>query len=389
MIKKIKYCLAALLLFPWVPMAQAFGDSTALSNDRRDKAIQREMDCVSQHLQKDGVTWDDVCYMVDTQPSGSSGEDRMDVINRQLDRVQGQGQDQNAPEEVKQQLAEDGAYPMISDSLSPESSAPQPASDWYDVDENAKKPSNIRVVSKKHEFSISKEYYYAKYEEPEVMHQEGNLSGYNLNYTYRPTEKDPFYFKQLDVYHLRGQWASGKFYYSSNTTGTMDGKGDKTYEIAGTIGKDFYPSNEVRTTSYGGFGYRYLLDKSEGRFTSTGNFGYDRISNYYFLPLGVDVVYQTNPNYHVEGNFEFDYLARGKQISKLGYVSGYDNLVHTQSHGYGLRTSIKLVRNFKYMDIFGEGFIRYWNIEDSEVINNTLEPHNITEEFGLRFGVSI
>ena len=350
----------------------------------RDEIIQKEMNCVDQRLKgNDELDWDNVCYMQEDFP-----DQRDDAVSEQLDAVQ-QVNDERRKRQIDRQYDED-----IDDDIEDQGPLPvprymAPADDGY----KATGQGGSTVLSKTHQVSLDREMYFAKYDEPGVMHQEGSMGGFNLKYTYRPKEDDLFYFKELDMYRAQLQWASGKFDYTSNGTGTLENKDDFTLELKGVLGKDYHSSPEVRATPYFGFGYRYLLDEGEGRYSSTGNWGYDRVSNYYYFPLGVDYTYQVRPEYAFDANAEFDYMFRGKQISKLGYVAGHNDVTNTQKSGYGLRGSLKFTRFFKKHSIFAEGFFRYWNIGQSEVAYDAstplVEPKNTTEEIGLRLGLEI
>jgi hypothetical protein len=235
--------------------------------------------------------------------------------------------------------------------------------------------------------STSLESFIAKYSEPSFMNQEGMMNGFNVKYTYRPKKNDMFYFGRLNVFGIQGQWAKGKLDYSSGD-GTIEGLHTQMAEIRGIMGGDFYPDSMVRVTPYFGFGHRYIRNEGANRLTSFGVPFYDRISNYYYLPLGMDVLYQPTSLYGIEGNLEYDHLLIGKQMSELGAL-GYTDLSHTQKHGSGVRASLKLIRNFKTHDLFVEGFWRYWKIEDSEELGFYYEPNNTTDEVGLRLGLQI
>ena len=94
---------------------------------------------------------------------------------------------------------------------------------------------------------------------------------------------------------------------------------------------------------------------------------------------------------------EYDVFIDGNQTSHLedGNV-GYDTSTNDQNDGYGLRGSVRVMKQTDAIDFFVEPFVRYWDIEDSEVSLTTvngavvgagLEPTNNTTEYGLKIGI--
>ncbi|VAX34977.1 hypothetical protein MNBD_UNCLBAC01-718, partial [hydrothermal vent metagenome] len=78
-------------------------------------------------------------------------------------------------------------------------------------------------------------------------------------------------------------------------------------------------------------------------------------------------------------------------------VAGLNTVSNKQNKGYGLRGSFKIVKKSNNMDFYFEPFIRYWNIEDSEISTLTyngvavgfgLEPNNNSTEYGIKLGAT-
>ncbi len=355
--------------------------SFAIANTSRDERINQALDCIDAQQQLNpAVNWNDVCYIADNPVSAL--QSKLIVVNQQLDQLS------QSPSTPLQPSA-----PVSSNSVLPFEKDQGDDGDWAAFDDDNVKPADSTIVSKKNELTLGYEMYVAKYEEPSLMHQEGDMAGISGQYTYRPTEQDDLYFKFLDVYRLQGQWASGSFDYSSNGTGTLNGQDNMSFDIRGLIGKDYYPAKSIRTTPYIGLGYRFLLDEGENMRTSTGHLAYDRESRYFYIPIGMDVMYQLKPTYSLNFNAEVDYVAQGKQVSKLSYL-GIDDATNIQNSGFGLRSSLKLTKTFDKLNLFGEAFFRYWNISRSDVAFITedvavIEPYNNTREIGLRLGVEL
>ena len=95
---------------------------------------------------------------------------------------------------------------------------------------------------------------------------------------------------------------------------------------------------------------------------------------------------------------EADFLLWGRQDSYLSDVDStlYADVRNRQRRGFGLRGSLKLVREAASVNFILEPFIRYWHIKNSDrvtAISNGgfattgLEPDNNTVEAGLKLGV--
>jgi len=189
------------------------------------------------------------------------------------------------------------------------------------------------------------------------------------------------------IYEARASY--GKTEYNSNGTGTIDGT--PTYVFSGE-GSWLKPYSDYGV--FAGLGYRYLLDDGGGVQSSTGAWGYDRTSQYFYLPVGM-IKYLKNSTYF---KAQYNHLIYGQQKSDLGYLSEADyDLRHDQEGGYGLLLEYAPNKNYAF-------FLRYWEIEDSNIANYTgsvgcsrrrlrllrdrscssLEPLNNTLELGIK-----
>jgi hypothetical protein len=209
------------------------------------------------------------------------------------------------------------------------------------------------------------------------------------------------YTKITNLYKIEGRYSIGEVDYKAVNHAELKNIDDWSAELRGILGKE-YVDGPFTTIIYSGAGYRYLNDNNSGRLSTVGNtnyYGYQRESNYYYLPIGLEFSSQINNRWSVAILGEYDWLAYGMQISHLSDGNQFlstrnDDAENKQDHGYGLRASLRLIRESGIVDLIFEPFIRYWNIEDSEIVSifvdgataNALEPENNTIETGLKIG---
>ena len=166
-------------------------------------------------------------------------------------------------------------------------------------------------------------------------------------------------------------------------------------ELRGLLGPDYYYTrNNGIFSPYAGLGYRYLNDDTSGLISSTGKYGYERESNYYYIPIGADFTIAIKNNWAIGANLEYDLFVIGHQISHLSDVDpSLNDLDNKQNNGYGLRGSVKLIKQTESIDFVFEPFFRYWNIGKSDDANLTdedvivgygYEPKNNSTEYGLK-----
>ena len=170
---------------------------------------------------------------------------------------------------------------------------------------------------------------------------------------------------------------------------------DYTSAGTGTMKKEYYKSRleyYVSTVSrvgandlkpYIGLGYRDLLDDSGFKRSSTNHLGYDRLSQYYYIPIGA-IWYLSEK---VSLKSQYNYLLQGKQTSFLNEVlpNTYSvNPENTQRIGWGVDLTLRSKLDNRWSTY---GFIRSWNIEDSDLTSCSpliycMEPKNQTHEIG-------
>ena len=236
----------------------------------------------------------------------------------------------------------------------------------------------------RHTWEIGPEISSIEYKEPNVMSQKGIMYGIDAAYTYH----------NGIMIKLAGRYSFGQVDYQNS--GTLNNIDDKIFEIRTLGGYDFKISSSFTMTPFIGLGYRYLKDDMAGKISSTGAKGYLRESNYYYSPIGIEAVNAFNNGWSASVILEYDYFWKGMQKSYMsGVLAGLNDPENDQKGGYGLRGSIIIKKQTERVFYAIEPFIRYWNIDKSEIQNLTYygtytgrtvtEPKNESTEIGVKF----
>ena len=177
------------------------------------------------------------------------------------------------------------------------------------------------------------------------------------------------------------EYSFGNIDYTSAGTGTM-----KKQYYKGRF-ESYIGTNRVVGANdllpYIGVGYRDLLDDSGFKTSSTNHLGYDRLSQYYYIPLGA--IWYISESLSLKS--QYNHLIEGKQTSFLNEVlpNTYSiNPQNTQRLGWGIDLTLRLKLNNKWSSY---GFYRSWSIEDSDLVTCSpliycMEPKNQTNELG-------
>ena len=234
------------------------------------------------------------------------------------------------------------------------------------------------------------------------MKEKGDMYGLNGIFTFRPPAGNYLNTEFTDVYRLEGRYSYGRVNYDGgfvNPDGsvipdTFNGISDYMWEIRGLVGKDFNFNNQsIRLTPYLGGGYRYLFDTMS--VNQPG--GYNRRIQYLYIPTGVEVMAKLNDGWSIGVDAEYDLFVRGFVTNYLQTLGAVD-ANNTQTNGFGLRGSIKLIKSWDRFNLILEPFVRYWHIHatqpESDVVfimngvpYGLIEPNNTSLEVGGRFGV--
>ena len=177
------------------------------------------------------------------------------------------------------------------------------------------------------------------------------------------------------------EYSFGNVNYTSARTGDMKKEYYKS-RLEYYIGASSREGAED-LTPYIGLGYRYLLDDSGFKTSSTNHLGYDRISQYYYIPIGA-IWYISE---YLSLKSQYNYFLEGKQTSFLNevlpntYTEDPENI---QYLGWGIDLTLRLKLNSQWSTY---GFFRSWNIEDSNSVSCSpliycMEPKNQTNEVG-------
>jgi hypothetical protein len=328
----------------------------------------------------------------------SSSDPKTEAVNQQLNMVENsQAAGLNPQEEFP--AMQPNAQQEFSNKLQP----PR-ASAWgmvkgiFDpgLDKSTKPQAPTQVITRVHTVDVGGEIFYYRYAEPNPVgiRNQGPMYGFDAGYAYRPAKPNFFNNPLTNVYFVQVRYTdSDDLKYSGD--GDIKNKHDDALEYRGLIGKDYYIGADSMVTPYFGFGYRELYDRGKGEMTTTGLLAYDRRSHYYYLPLGGDIVIDLPDNWEFDPNIEYDLFISGWQKSYFSDSPGNADLVNHQDHGFGIRSSIKLLKKGPLVDYYMEPFVRYWHIEESkaefQVIGGQpgywVEPDNNTIEVGSEFGI--
>ncbi len=247
------------------------------------------------------------------------------------------------------------------------------------------------------------ELHYFKYEEPDVMEEEGMMFGAFGRAALRIKENRPVQnlsdvLTGINTFMFEGRLSFGNVDYTSNGTGSVDDIFDFLAEIRGLAGFDLPAGDNHLLTPYAGLGYRYWFDELGGKVSTTGDAGYDRESNYLYLPIGIATKSRLSGGWNLGLNLEYDLFLDGQQKSHLEDVSpALSTLDNDQNDGYGIRGSVSLTKEMpgSRVSLLVEPFVRFWDIDDSSEATVTCggtpclvgyEPRNKTLEVGARVG---
>lgn len=218
------------------------------------------------------------------------------------------------------------------------------------------------------------------YKEPGYMEDKGVMYGLSSSYLWHGDALGP-----IGMIKVESEATWGSVDYSSNSSGSIKGVPDSMFETRLLLGTNFPREGSTVFTPYAGLGYRRLTDNSEGMISSLGKLGYSRLSNYYYSPIGIDISSDLKKGWSIGGSLEYDHLWHGTQVTG-GYI------FNDQKKGYGVRAAAKIRKQLDNSSILSfEPFIRYWNIDVSEMVVSgsylVVEPKNNSTEYGIRIAL--
>jgi hypothetical protein len=269
------------------------------------------------------------------------------------------------------------------------------------VNNDGNKPKNIDGnipknnegnIPENNEFSFSSSYYefgpeifFHQYQEfmdgENLMKEKGTLYGVAFNVYNHLWAADSKKKSGVPIKWMTGfesEFAYGKVDYDGarwdGTPLNESGLDDFLVNFRFLGGLDF-PINDTLLTPYLGLAYRYLFDDS-----SSEPGGYLRESNYFYLPTGLKVDCYKRDSWSIGGRAEFDLLLYGMQISE---ILGTD-FKNRQDSGYGFLVCIDIIKRCDNLNFKIRPFVRYWNIEESDIDSGVIEPENVTTQYGMQ-----
>jgi hypothetical protein len=276
--------------------------------------------------------------------------------------------------------------------------------------ENRILKQRVKLPRQTHEFRAEYEVYNYNYREKDegtfFMGMKGAYNGISASYTFRPEQPGSF-SEYVNMFRLEGRLAIGEVDYSTPDY-SYNSIDDKVFEVRGLAGYDWQVSETLTVTPYAGMGVRHLFDRMSqvpAEYIDGDEYwsGYDRESNYYYVPLGADVLKRLSAQWTLGANLEYDFFLSGTQKSHLedvydvnGDNQGFSVLKNKQNKGMGLRGSLRVSRDTGRYGVYVEPFFRLWDIEqsstdeifqDGAVAGEGYEPKNTTREIGMKMGV--
>lgn len=236
------------------------------------------------------------------------------------------------------------------------------------------------------ETKVGVEAFYDNYREPisptVLVNEKAYFAGINGSYTYNWTE-------YMAAAELRGAYGRDNYKSPSGTINNIS-----QYDAEGRLLGGFRlpsPSGGTVFVPYLGLGSRFFYDNSKGRVTNLGLLGYDRRILQFYMPVGLKAQVHDG-NWIYSPMIEFDPLLAGKVNTRLGNISGLENINTTQHRGYGWRGELMVGQQYKSFGWEAGPYFRYWNIKDSNTATDSLgnvfyEPYNTRLQVGagLRF----
>lgn len=256
------------------------------------------------------------------------------------------------------------------------------------VASSSEKTPSLLESLQNHTWELGPQISHIQYKEPGVMEEEGTMYGLIGSYTYRDWVRPGSEVSDGGrMLRLEGRYSWAEVDYDGTVTRetpyTVSDVEDYLLEFRLLGGSDTVTSKSLNT-GYLGFGYRYLNDDA-----SFDPYGYERESNYFYMPFGIQTTNDLGDGLSFGIGGEFDLLLFGIQVSHLSDVDpSYDDVKNLQWLGFGLRGSARLQKSTKHFDLVVEPFITYWWVEESDpqYVDGAIvwEPRNRSLEYGIQ-----
>jgi len=237
------------------------------------------------------------------------------------------------------------------------------------------------------------------YREPHMdtpIHIYGHKIGASLEWVGRSIlsatglkEADDNSFATFELRYMNGKTNYDGFLSTTPpTTHETTGEIDWYAEGRITFGQTYDIGHQFELWPYMGFGYRYLVNDG----TNVDDASYKRVSQYWYVPIGVKLGKKFNDKFSLTLAGEFDWLMVGQQSSDISTEGYVDNC---QPEGWGVRFGLKAeIQMSESIGFFLEPYYRMWKIQNSTneyllgpgYIIAVWEPFNVTKEAGIRAG---
>lgn len=216
-----------------------------------------------------------------------------------------------------------------------------------------------------------------KYEEPGLMQLSGSKIGIGIHAS---SVNESQWITAFDA-----RASFGQVDYNSADSGSDTGEPDAYTDLRVLTGQQF-SVGDFRFHPFAGLGWRRLVNDSTNMITTTGHAGYRRISNYIYLPFGLDTRWNLADRRFIAATLELDLLLAGRQRSELPD----ETIDNRQTRGHGKRLSVM----WGGPDFSIGPFLQTWRIGKSNEIDCEgglsvcFEPANRTTEAGMRMRFS-
>jgi hypothetical protein len=252
-------------------------------------------------------------------------------------------------------------------------------------DRNSELPEFFRP----HAFEIAPEVYFFRYEEPDIMKDEGVFYGLTASLTHRRERGRSEHAVSWSTLKVEGRFDWGQVDYDGalmdGTPYEMHGIDDYVAGVGLLRGFEWDPTPFI-SGFHIGIAYRYLNDDS-----SSELYGYQREANYLYMPIRLEAIAGSRHPLQVAFLAEVDVLLVGLQISHDLPVQDpitrdvwIQNVYNVQLplSGVGAQGSIVLRYRSRPIDVAAGPFVRYWYIGQSQESHDYVEPENNTLEVG-------
>ena len=185
---------------------------------------------------------------------------------------------------------------------------------------------------------------------------------------------------------LEAELSDGKSSYSSYVSGKLRGISSWNFDARLLIGYDYALTHATDLTLYIGGAYQRYSHRDGGwvDFIVNDFARYTTITNQYYLPIGAETHTALNEDWDVNVKLEGDIVLAGNVAYHLNDITGTfqgtdlgtgqivtitpKEANSSLNGGFGIRTSLKIIRKYKYCDFYIEPFLKFLYLNQSEKV---------------------